>query len=292
MQDLGELKHFIGITFKRNCHVSTLKMHQFTYAETIVDQANMSDALPASLPAAAKVQLTRHDSPSPQYSYARIIGHLMHAAICTRPDIAFAVNYLAQFTSCFGPAHITAVKHIIRYLKGTPAFGLVYHASELFAEYGYSDADWGANHLNRKSISGNVYMLAGSTISWSSRKQPTIALLTMEAEYMGLSHAATQALWIRQLFEEVGLPSDAPTTILSDNLTALTLSVESQYRARAKHIDIRHHFMRDCIESRKPSTLYVNTKENLVDALTKLLPTPQFCNLIERIMGKQEDMDD
>lgn len=137
-----------------------------------------------------------------------------------------------------------------------------------------------------------VYMLAGSAISWSSRKQPTVALSTMEAEYMALSHTATQALWIRQLFEEVGLPSDAPTTILSDNLAALTLSVESQYQARAKHIDIRHHFMRDCIESRKLSTLYVNTKENLADALTKLLPTPQFYNLVEHIMGEQEDMED
>lgn len=135
-------------------------------------------------------------------------------------------------------------------------------------------------------------MLGGTAISWSSKKQPTVTLSTMETEYLPLWHAATQALWIQQFFEEIGLPGEAPTTILSDNLAALTLSVESQYRGRAKHIDILHHFMRDCIKNRKLATLYVNTKENLADTLTKPLPTPQFYNLIEQIMGKQEELDD
>ena len=290
MRDLGELKHFIGITFDRDRRAGTLKMHQENYCMAIVDEANMSDAVPASTPAATSTQLTRHEGPSPQYPYARMIGRLMYAAICTRPDIAFAVNHLAQFTSCFGPTHVTAVKRVIRYLKGTSAYGLIFRSSVPFGEYGYADADWGANHIDRKSISGNAYMLGGTAISWSSKKQPTVALSTMEAEYMSLSHAATQALWIRQLFEEIGLPSEAPTTILSDNLAALTLSVESQYRGRSKHIDIRHHFMRDCIENRKLTTLYVNTKENLADALTKPLPTPQFYHLIEQMMGEQEDL--
>ncbi|CEL57202.1 hypothetical protein RSOLAG1IB_12082 [Rhizoctonia solani AG-1 IB] len=114
---------------------------------------------------------------------------------------------------------------------------------------------------------------------------------------MALSHASTQALWMRQFFEELQYPSIAPTLVLSDNLAALTLSVESQYHGRSKHIDIRHHFMRDIIEQRKVSTLYVPSRDNLADAFTKGLATPQFWHLMNRIMGDivfetDEEMDD
>ncbi|KAG9109018.1 hypothetical protein FRC07_008383, partial [Ceratobasidium sp. 392] len=188
--------------------------------------------------------------------------------------------------SCFGPAHVTAVKHVIRYLKGTLSRGPVYrHSDDGFGELGYSDADWGNNLLDRKSISGNVFLLGGAAISWSAKKQATVALSTMKAEYMSLSHACTQALWICQLFEELFYNADAPTLILSDDLAALTLSVELQYHGRSKHINIRRHFMRDVIEQRKVSTSYVPSKENLADAFTKALPAPQFSYLTKSIMG-------
>ncbi|KAG9086902.1 hypothetical protein FRC06_002821, partial [Ceratobasidium sp. 370] len=177
--------------------------------------------------------------------------------------------------------------HVIRYLKGTSARGITYRRTEAeFGELGYSDADWGSNILDRKSISGNIFLLGGAAVSWSAKKQTTVALSTMEAEYMALSHACTQALWFRQFFEELYYDADAPTLILSDNLAALTLSVESQYHGRSKHIDIRHHFMRDIIHERKVSTLYVPSKENLADAFTKALPAPQFSYLIKPIMGE------
>ncbi|CUA69513.1 Retrovirus-related Pol polyprotein from transposon TNT 1-94 [Rhizoctonia solani] len=133
---------------------------------------------------------------------------------------------------------------------------------------GYSDADWGSNLLDRKSVSGNVYLLGGAAVSWSAKKQATVALSTMEAEYMALSHACTQALWFH-------------------NLAALTLSTESQFHGRSKHIDIRHHFMRDVIEKHMVSTLYVPSSENLADVFTKALPAPQFNYLMNAMMGEQ-----
>ncbi|QRW21879.1 Copia-like polyprotein/retrotransposon [Rhizoctonia solani] len=108
----------------------------------------------------------------------------------------------------------------------------------------------------------------------------------MEAEYMALSHACTQAMWLRQFFEELQYVADTPTLIVSDNLAALALSEESQFHGQSKHIDIRHHFMRDLIEKRKVATLYVPTKENLANAFTKALPAPQFSYLMQGIMGK------
>ncbi|KAF8700906.1 hypothetical protein RHS03_06593, partial [Rhizoctonia solani] len=103
---------------------------------------------------------------------------------------------------------------------------------------------------------------------------------------MALLHACTQALWMQQFFEELYLYADAPTLILSDNPAALTLSVKSQFHGQSKHIDIQHHFMRDIIEKRKVTTLYVPSNKNLADAFTKALPAPQFRYLMKSIMGE------
>ncbi|QRV80986.1 integrase core domain protein [Ceratobasidium sp. AG-Ba] len=248
MRDLGSIRYFLGINFIRD------------------QSAGLQTAYAAHTPMTPNIQLTRFEGTKPKFNYGM---------------------FIAQFTTCYGPAHVTAVKHVIRYLKGTSSRGLMYRRSnDGFGEIGYSDADWGSNLLDRKSISGNVFLLGGAAISWSAKKQPTVALSTMEAEYMALSHACTQALWFRQFFDEIGHKADAPTLILSDNLAALTLSVESQYHGRSKHIDIRHHFMRDIIEQRKVSTLYVPSEENLADAFTKALPAPQFSYLANIFMGE------
>jgi hypothetical protein len=297
MRDLGELRHFIGIQFTRDRANRTLTLSQSAYIHNIVNEAGMLGAYPADTPASTSTQLERNTGPKPNYPYARNIGRLMYAAICTRADIAYIVNHLASFTTCYGQPHITALKRVIRYLAGTVNHGLVYQrnpqdlSSDVIGEVGYSDADWGSSLLDRKSISGNCFLLGGAAVSWSSKKQHTVALSTMEAEYMALAHASTQALWIRQFFDEISMPSESPTLILSDNLAALTLSVESQYRGRSKHIDIRHHFIRDCVEKRLLSPMYVNTKDNYADTLTKPLPANQFHTLMEGIMGEQEERD-
>ncbi|KAF8670346.1 cytochrome p450, partial [Rhizoctonia solani] len=250
------LEDYKGIAFKCNRNRSILCLNQTAYINNLVHFAGLKDAFPANTPLSPSVQLTRFDGAKPKFNYG---------------------TYIAQFTTCFGPAHVTQVKRLVRYLKGTSTLGLTYcQLAKGFGKIGYSDANWGSNLIDRKSISGHVFMLGGAAVSWSAKKQATVALSTMEAEYMALSHACTQALWMQQFFKELYLYADAPTLILSDNLAALTLSVESQFHGRSKHIDIRHHFMRNIIEKRKVTTLYVPSNENLADAFTKALPAPQF----------------
>jgi hypothetical protein len=286
MRDLGNIHHFLGIAISRNRKSGTIHLNQKTYIENLVSMAGFNNAYPADTPISPTIQLTRYEGVKPKFNYGTYIGKLLYAALCTRPDIAYAVTHLAQFTSCFGPAHVTTVNRVVRYLKGTSALGLTYRRSNSdFGEVGYSDADWGSNLLDRKSISGHVFLLGGAAIAWSAKKQATVALSTMEAEYMLLSHACTQAIWMRQLFEELSFSTDDPTLILSDNLAALALSTESQFHGRSKHIDIRHHFIRDVIEKRKVTTLYVQTNENLADAFTKALAAPQFRYLMRSILG-------
>ncbi|KAF8751656.1 Reverse transcriptase (RNA-dependent DNA polymerase) [Rhizoctonia solani] len=157
--------------------------------------AGLDNAYLADTPISPTTQLTQYKGTKPKFNYA-------------------------QFTTCYGPAHVTAVNCVVQYLKGTLALGLTYQQStNNFGEIGYSDANWGSNLLD-------------------SKKQATVALLTMEAEYMLLSHACTQALWMRQLFEELNFTTDNPTLILSDNLAALALSAKSQFHGQSKHIDI------------------------------------------------------
>ncbi|CEL60459.1 Retrovirus-related Pol polyprotein from transposon TNT 1-94 OS=Nicotiana tabacum PE=2 SV=1 [Rhizoctonia solani AG-1 IB] len=246
MRDLGNIHHFLGIAISRNRKSGTIHLNQKTYIENLVSMAGFNNAYPADTPISPTTQLTRYEGVKPKFNYS---------------------TYIAQFTSCFGPAHVTAVNRVVRYLKGTSALGLTYRRSNSdFGEVGYSDADWGSNLLDPK-------------------KQATVALSTMEAEYMSLSHACTQAIWMRQLFEELSFSTDDPTLILSDNLAALALSTESQFHGRSKHIDIRHHFIRDVIEKRKVTTLYVQTNENLANAFTKALAAPQFRYLMQLILG-------
>ena len=131
------------------------------------------------------------------HGYAQLIGSLMYLALATRPDISYAVNRLAQFTSNPKPVHWTALKRIFRYLKQTKNANLTYGGEEEIKNTSinfFSDADWG-NNSDRKSISGYVTIIAGGAVAWSSKKQQTVALSTAEAEYIATTHVAKQVLW-------------------------------------------------------------------------------------------------
>jgi hypothetical protein len=165
---------------------------------------DLENANPVQTPMDHNVKLSKltEDDPRNDYiarNYPAAIGMLIWAAISTRPDISFAVQYLSQFLSHPGPEHWTAVKRVFRYLKGTLNLGLRYTPSEfesLKIIRVFSDADWGNNPDDRRSISGYVTILAGGPITWSSKKQPTVVLSSMEAEYMALCQASREIIWL------------------------------------------------------------------------------------------------
>ena len=167
----------------------------------------------------------------------------MYLAVNTRLDIAFAVNNLAWFNSKPQKEHWTALKRILRYLKGTTKIGILYKQDGSDKCVGYSDADWAGDTSDRKSNSGYIFMFSGRAISWSSKKQKCIALSTAEAEYIALSGAAQECLWLRQLEIELGCPPESPTVIFEDNQSTIVMAKNPQYHRRAKHIDIHHHFV-------------------------------------------------
>jgi hypothetical protein len=196
---------------------------------------------------------------------------LNYAALGTRPDISYAVGILSKFLDKPGTTHWAAVKRVFAYLSGTTDLVLMYGKQQKELE-GYSDAD-GSMHEERKAVSGYAFILDGGAVSWSSKKQDIIALSTTEAEYVAASHAVKEALWLRTLISQIFGSLTRPTTMHSDNQSAIALAKDHQYHARTKHIDIRFHFIRWVLEEGRITLVYCPTDKMVADTLTKALPS-------------------
>ena len=205
--------------------------------------------------------------------YHEAVGSLMYASLGTRLDIAFAVQTVSRFSTNPGVAHWEAVKRIFRYLKGTHELWLSYGEREVDLE-GYADADESMME-DRKAISGYVFIINGGAISWSAKRQEIVSLSTTESEYIAATYAAKEALWLRSLIFQVFGKTLPPTTLFSDNQSAIALTKEHQYHARTKHIDIRFHFIRYIIEEGKIHLIYCPTEDMVANIFTKALPSPK-----------------
>jgi len=176
-----------------------------------------------------------------------------------------------------GHDHVTAVKRIFRYLRGTSDYKLVYQANEgpddpvIFA-----DSDWAGDRADRKSITGYISRLAGGAITWASRKQNCVSNSTTEAEFIAAATGCQEALWLRNLFDSFHLPIANPTPLRSDNQSAIQLITTGNINERTKHIDIKYRFICDRNENGDIATSYIPTEEQPADILTKALSYPKF----------------
>ena len=168
------------------------------------------------------------------------------------------------------------MKRVLRYLRQTRDLSLTYVKNTPEVIIGYSDADWAGDVKDRRSTSGNVFLLGGAAITWASKKQNSVALPTVEAEYMALSVATQEAIWLRQLQEELGMKDAGPTLIYEDNQGAISMAKNPVFHKRTKHIQIRYHFVREAVEDEVITLEYCRTSEMLADSFTKSLPREQF----------------
>ena len=202
--------------------------------------------------------------------YANAVGSLMYAMMCTRPDICYDVGLVNRFQSNPGIAHWKVVKRILRYLKWTVDYVLCYQGSDL-RMIGYSDADWGSDLDEHKSTSRYAFLLNNGAITWSSKKQPCIALSTMEAEYVACSVAVQEAVWLRRFFQNLKVVKDAsdPVIVHCDSMAALAYAKDSKYHGRTKHIDIRYHYIQYMVAHNEVVLKHISTSLMIVDPLTK-----------------------
>ena len=197
-------------------------------------------------------------------SMFRTTNSLTYVSRATRPDIAAAVGVLFQYKSRPSKDHWIGVKRVLRYPKGTLKYGLKFTAHEGEPElFGYSDADWAGDVETRRSTSGYVFQIGSSTVSWSSRKQATVAKSSTEAEYVALSSATLEAVRLRRLMEGLGRQMDVQTTIYEGNQGAIELAKNAKYHNRTKHI--WHHSVRGRVVSNEIQVIYCPTEDMIAD---------------------------
>ena len=179
--------------------------------------------------------------------------------------------------------HIKALQRIWQYVRTTANKGLLYKCSEVPKLKGYVDSDWGGDYSTRKSTTGYIFLLGYTPISWSSKLQKSVAISSCEAEYMALKEATKELIWLKAVFSQIKLLDDYSADIIyCNNTSAIDLS---EYHARTKHIDIQYYFIR---EKKIFKLLYINTKDQLADDLTKTLDINSFrsftsiTNLVEQ----------
>ena len=200
----------------------------------------------------------------------------------TRPDISFAVIKMAQFSANPSARHMDILKYILRYLNTTRNKCLVYDGASNKGLIAFTDSDWASDKIKQRSQTGFFFMIAGAIFSWQSRAQKTIALSSTEAEYMALSDCSRQAVWIKALLLELGI-TVAPIHINGDNQGAIFIGSNPVQEKRSKHIDIRYHFIRQCLEDKKISLYFVEGAENPADMFTKNLGKVKFLKFRDQL---------
>jgi hypothetical protein len=210
--------------------------------------------------------------------YRTVVGSLLWLADRMRPDIAYAVGVLSQFLSSPGRVHWEAAKRVVRYLKGTIDVWLVYGRSRT-GLLGFSDSSWGSEVLNWRSMSGYAFTLYGGAICWSAKKQSVVALSTAEAEYIAMTRATKEAIWIRQYMGELFGDFIDPTILYVDNQSAIAMAKNDSFHARTKHIALPYHFVRHAVATSIVSLSWIPSEANLTDLFTKGLDSTKTSRL-------------
>jgi hypothetical protein len=287
MKDMGKLEYFLGMQVHRDRKNRLIQLHQRGYTNIILKRFGMENSAPVSTPMATGTKLcksTDESTPADQKLYQSNVGSQMYDMLCTRPDLAFTISQISQFSTNPSTVHETAAKRSLRYLNlnGTRNFGITYDGSKGLILEAYCDADYGGGE-DRKSISGLLVNLCGGAIVWGSKKQTSTAVSSTESEYMALLLAAKESIWIQQLLSELGYSAINSNVIYCDNQGAIALANNPEYHARTKHIDIQYHFIRECVQNGKIDLIYCPTEDMLADAMTKALARDRHMDLLSKM---------
>lgn len=275
----GNFEYFLGVSIMK-LQDGSLFLSQKTYARKILERFNMSEANAVSTPA-LKFEKPERDEIETKVPFRECVGSLMYLMLVTRPDITYAVSYVGQYLEKPSRKNWSDVKRILRYIKGTLDCGLVFKKVDSPVLEGYADADFASDENSRLSRSGFIAQYGKCSVSWFSRKQTSVVLSTTESEYVASSEGARELMWLQKLLSEITEVHCIPKLFV-DNNGAVKLSKSSQvFHKRSKHIDVRHHYVRDMVENNKILLEHISGEKQLADVMTKPLPRPRFAKLIE-----------
>nr|CAN65058.1 hypothetical protein VITISV_008902 [Vitis vinifera] len=271
MSMMGELNFFLGLQIKQLKEGTFI--NQAKYIRDLLKRFNMKEAKTMKTPMSSSIKLDMDEKGKPINStmYRGMIGSLLYLT-ASRPDIMYSVCLCARFQSCPKESPLSAVKRILRYLKGTMDIGLWYPKGDNFELIGYSDADFAGCKVERKSTSGTL------------RSKIRVALSTAEAEYIAVGLCCEQILWMKQTLSDFNLIFEH-VPIKCDNTSTINISKNPVQHSRTKHMEIRHHFLRDHAQKGDITLEFVSTKDQLADIFTKPLNEEQFVD-IRRQLGR------
>jgi transposase InsO family protein len=275
IHDLGDATFFIGMEIARNRDAGTLKLSQKKLASELVSKYGMQEGKIKTTPLSDSIKLVKEEPnlDRERYNYAELIGSLLYLSVCTRPDIAQAVGALTRYMSAPSTTHWNAAKGVLRYIAGTPGYGINFTSPSYLR--GYCDSDFAGDLDTRRSTTGYVFLYNGGAISWSSRLQPTVAVSTTEAEYMAAAFAVKEALWLRKLLSDFDRKPGV-LEIFCDNQAAIKILKHPISSNRSKHIDVIYHFARERVARGEVAFTYIETEHMVADSLTKAVPLHKF----------------
>jgi len=277
MSMMGELNYFLGLQIKQT--KEGIFINQAKYVKDLLKKFDFEGMKPLSTPMSSSIKIDKDENGKAVdiTKYRGMIGSLLYLT-ASRPDIMYSVCLCARYQSNPKESHLNAVKRIFRYLSGTKNLGLWYPKGTHIDLFSYTDADWAGCTIDRKSTSGTCHFLGFALVSWFSKKQNSVALSTAEAEYISAASCCAQVLWMKQTLLDLGLSYDH-VPIMCDNTSAINLSKNPVLHSRTKHIEIRHHFLRDHVQKGDITLEFISTNHQIADILTKPLALERFASL-------------
>lgn len=281
LKERFELNHmndglFLGIEIHQQGDEISISQKQ--YIKQIIEKYSLEESMGRNGIMFDQLSLMQIDNkPSTAQPYRQALGCLQYLANATRPDILYAVNFLARFNQNPSDEHWEAILVVVKYLINTIDYSIRYKRGEINI-MAYSDANWARPEWERHSTSGGLILLAGGPVVYFARRQSAIALSTAESEYLAAGDVCKELVWIKQLLSELGIIEVIPR-LLIDNQSAIRQIKNTETLKRSKHIDLRFHFIRDLYKKKIFLLEYVNSNQQLADYLTKLLSSSRLKEL-------------
>ncbi|XP_019255211.1 PREDICTED: uncharacterized protein LOC109233803 [Nicotiana attenuata] len=286
IKDLGRLHYFLGLEILYKDNGVLISQRKFTMDLLSEFDCMKYSALTSPLDPSTKLSANEGSLlPDPSY-FRKLVGKLNYLTN-TRLDISYSVQCLSQFMQNPREPHLRAAYHVLRYLKGDPNFGIFLSNSNDYNIQAFCDSDWAACPDSRKSVSGYVVLLGDGPISWKSKKQQTISLSSVEAEYRAARQVVGELVWLLRLLGELAAPLKLPVPVFCDSQAALHIAKNPVFHERTKHIEVDCHFVRDQVHEGTITLHHISTNDQLADIFTKPLTGVKHWNLLSKLATKK-----
>ncbi|XP_015958588.1 secreted RxLR effector protein 161-like [Arachis duranensis] len=228
----------------------------------ILKDAGFENCKLASTPMDYSTKLSKTEGVplSDSTEYRRLVGKLLYLTN-TRPDISFAIRKLSQYLDHPTTSHLSAVHRILRYIKASPAIGIMFSATSDLCVTGFADSDWAACSDSRRSVIAYCFYIGTLLVSWKSKKQVTVACSSTEAEYRALAAATKEAIWLSFILKDLGMPLTKPISTYYDSQSAIHIASNPVFHERTKHIKADCHILRDKFQEGLIHLLPISTIE-------------------------------